>query len=224
MSTEQVPFGADAGFVDNPEPRCACLLLLDTSASMRGQPINQLNEGIRIFKDELSADQMAVKRVEVAIVGFGPVKVITDFQTADLFQPPVITATGDTPLGAAIETGLALLDQRKQAYRMNGVLYFRPWIFLLTDGGPTDHWQGAAEKIKAGEAKNHFKFYAVGVEGARMDILAQIGTCEPLKLKDLRFRDFFLWLSGSLGDVSRSAVGDKVPLQNPASPSGWASH
>jgi uncharacterized protein YegL len=94
---------------------------------------------------------------------------------------------------------------------------------LITDGGPTDHWQKAPDKIRAGEAANHFSFFAVGVEGARMDILSQMTTREPLKLKELRFRDLFVWLSNSLGSVSKSALGDKVELENPATPKGWAS-
>jgi hypothetical protein len=92
----------------------------------------------------------------------------------------------------------------------------QPWIFLIADGGRTDYWQAAAAKVKAGESANHFSFFSVGVEGARMDVLAQIRTREPLKLKELRFRDLFIWLSKSLGSVSKSAVGDKVELQNPA--------
>jgi hypothetical protein len=52
---DQMPFGAGGGFVDNPEPRCPCLLLLDTSHSMRGQPIRALNDGLIAFKDELAA-------------------------------------------------------------------------------------------------------------------------------------------------------------------------
>jgi uncharacterized protein YegL len=223
MSMDQVPFGESAEFALNTEPRCPCLLLLDTSGSMRGKPLDELNAGIRQFKDELFADEMAQKRVEIAIVGFGPVRVLTEFQTPDVFDPPTLTATGDTPIGAAIEAGLALLDQRKQAYKNNGVSYYRPWIFLITDGGPTDYWQAAAEKVKAGEAANSFSFFSVGVEGARMDILSQITTREPLKLQALRFRDLFSWLSNSLGSVSQSKVGTAVALENPAAPGGWGS-
>ena len=67
---DQVPFGG-AEFAENPEPRCPCILLLDTSGSMKGEPIAQLNEGLVVFKDELTADPLAQKRVEVALKRVG---------------------------------------------------------------------------------------------------------------------------------------------------------
>jgi len=221
-SQELPAFGTD-DFADNPAPRCPVVLLLDTSGSMRGTPIRELNAGVQLFRDELLSDALASKQVEVAIVGFGPVQVIQDFVTADYFNPPELRAEADTPMGSAIETALDLLQSRKDTYKANGIAYYRPWVFLITDGGPTDYWQTAAHRVKDGEAKKSFAFFCIGVEDARIDILSQISTRKPLQLKELRFRDLFLWLSSSLKSVSRSTPGDEVPLQNPTTPDGWAS-
>lgn len=243
---DQIPF-PDPEFVDNPEPRCPCVLLLDTSGSMKDEkkiplglspvqrltsegqatrivrPIDELNAGLIAFRNELMGDELAIKRVELSLVSFGPVRRLTDFQPPDVFRPPQLNAEGDTPMGAAIEKAIELINERKAAYKQNGISYYRPWIFLISDGEPTDHWQRAADLVQDGERAKAFAFFAVGVDGAKFDILSRISMRQPLRLNGLRFRDMFMWLSASLSSVSRSTPGDEIPLNNPAAPDGWAS-
>lgn len=218
ISFDQIPFGSDS-FADNPEPRCPCVLLLDNSGSMGGLPIKELNEGIKVFQQELLLDSLAMKRVEIAIVTFGPVKLESDFHTVTNFHPQELTASGDTPMGAAILMGIDLINKRKQEYKSHGISYYKPWLILITDGAPTDYWSQAAKLIKDGEENKSFAFFAIGVEGANMDILSQISLRAPLKLKGLMFREFFVWLSASMKMVSSKNPGSNINL---LPPTGWS--
>ena len=217
--SEQITF-ATSDFASNPEPRCPCILLLDVSGSMSGRPINELNAGLVTFRDELLADPLALKRVELGIVTFGPVHVEQPFTSAANFFRPILFAQGDTPMGAAITKALDMVEERKREYRANGISYYRPWIFLITDGAPTDEWQAAANKVFRGEEDKRFAFFSIGVQGADMKTLAQISVRQPLPLQGLQFRELFSWLSSSLRSVSRSTPGTEVVLE---APKGWTS-
>lgn len=228
---EQTPFAiSGSDLATNPEHRCPSVLILDISGSMQGEPIRQLQEGVVVYRDSLFGDSLARKRVEVAIVTFGGnVEVIQTFATADNFTAPALSSRGDTPMGQATVTALKQLADRKQQLRDAGIQYYRPWVFLITDGGPTDansqYWSDAKEQIKEGEAGKKFAFFCVGVEGADIERLKELNPArEPLKLNGLEFKKMFQWLSSSQQAVSKSNPGEAVALENPtAGPAGWAS-
>ncbi len=207
---------------ENPDPRAPCLLLIDTSASMSGNPINALNDGLRTFYQDVMRDELARRRVEVAVLSFGHggVTVQQDFVTVDDWTPTDLKSGGSTPMGEAIDKGLELLRGRKDMYKAAGLQYYRPWVFLITDGEPTDTWQDAAKRMQDEDAAKGLVFFSVGVEEANMMKLAQVASPSrpPLKLKGLQFAELFLWLSQSQQRVSHSRVGDQLALP----PIGWA--
>ena len=209
-------------FAENPEPRCPCVLLLDTSGSMQGMSLDALNEGLRTFKDDLARNSLASRRVEVAVITFDcDVNVVQDFVTADQFEPPTLTAQGLTHVGAAINKALDEVQARKAQYRANGVAYYRPWIFMITDGEPQGEPENVidqvSQRIREDEANKRVAFFTVGVENANMTRLSEIAVRAPIKLKGLNFTEMFLWLSASMSAVSQSKVDEQVALP----PIGW---
>lgn len=211
-------------FAENPEPRCPCVLLLDTSGSMQGAPIEALNQGLLSFKDELTKNPLASRRVEVSIVTFDSnINVVQDFVTADQFTPPILTAQGLTTMGAGIHKSLDLIQERKAQYRSNGVAYYRPWIFMITDGEPQgepdEAVEQASQRLQGDETNKRVAFFSVGVENANMARLSQLAVRTPLKLNGLNFVEMFVWLSASMSAVSHSKVDEQVALP----PIGWGS-
>jgi uncharacterized protein YegL len=199
-------------FAINPQPRCACALILDTSGSMADK-IDQLNAGLNVLKDELMRDDNARKRVEIAIVEFNSgVRVVQDFVTVDKFHPPTLTARGTTDLDGGVTQALDLIQRRKRQYASNGIPFYRPWAFLITDAEITE-CPPVAHRIRAEENTRHLAFFTVGVDGANEDMLRQIGTRPHKMLAGVKFKELFLWLSDSLGRVSVPSVpGDMTPL------------
>lgn len=209
--------------IDNPSPRCPCLMVLDTSASMNGEPITQLNQGLQQFIHSLKEDDVAACSVELAVLTAGrQVEEVLPFTTAmNLQDCAPFSAYGMTPLGEAVERGLDMLETRKRDYKKNGVPYYQPWLVLISDGSPTDSWQAAAQRARVQAEKRALVSLMVGVDGADMQTLGQFSNRPALKLNGLRFADFFQWLSASMSRVSASASTSASVNLPPTD--GWAS-
>lgn len=227
--TDRLPDGSELDleslveFADNPEPRCACVLLLDTSGPMHGGPIDALNQGVSTYIDTLRGDALASLRVETAIVSFdSDVTLEQDFATAEDVSSVSLRAWGATSTASGVNYALDLVDERKKVYREAGIAYYRPWIILITDGASTDgedQMRAASKRVHEAEEAKHVAFFCVGVEGALMDELNEIGPRAALSLRGLAFAEFFQWLSASMTAVSSSRVDEELALP---SPSGWA--
>ncbi|MDW8244748.1 MAG: VWA domain-containing protein [Thermogemmata sp.] len=211
----------------NPTNRVPIALCLDASGSMSGQPMQELNDGVRLFFDALHADPIAKASAEVAIITFSDeAETVLDFQSLSrVAAPPEILCTGgSTNLGGGVSLALNLLETRKQEYQRAGVDYFQPWLVLMTDGQPTtsEHLQ-AAPRVCNMEAQGKLVVFPIGIgPNADMTTLAMFSKKRsPLRLSGLNFRQFFEWLSKSVVRVSQSRPGEKVSLDLEGI-KGWA--
>ena len=138
-------------------------------------------------------------------------------------------------MGAAINLALDEMEAQKQAYKSAGLEYYRPWLFVLSDGDPTDAavFSSAATRLKEAEAANGVSVFAVGVgPNANLVKLKELSARrDPVKLDGLKFREFFHWLSASLSAASQSgahgdddwAIAGKDATEQIAlpTPAGW---
>ena len=92
---------------------------------------------------------------------------------------PKLKADGDTPMGRAIKKALEIIQDRKVQYQANGIAYYRPWVFMITDGAPTDDWHAAAQAIRDSERDKAVAFFPVGVDQADMGTLVNSQSVYP---------------------------------------------
>lgn len=211
--------------VDNPTARLPICLVLDVSGSMDGEPITELASGVQMFFEAIQDDDVAKYSAEICIVTFGNnVKKELDFAAITRQTTPHLSASGSTPMGAGIALALDLLEARKTEYRNAGVDYYQPWLVLMTDGEPTDDISSAASRISSLVNSKKLTVFPIGIgSAANMNKLSQVsGGRQPLRLKGLHFKEFFLWLSQSVSRTSQSIPGDDIKLDT-AGISSWGS-
>jgi uncharacterized protein YegL len=206
----------DEELADNPTARVPICLLLDVSLSMQGDPIYQLNEGVKMFINEIINDDMTRFSADITILTFGGhVSQVFEFGNIEEQEIPIFTAVSTTPMAEAVLQAVELLEDRKKTYRDNGVDYFQPWIVLMTDGGPTDDQyliDEATNKTTDMIKNKKLVMFSIGIgNDADFDFLQEFGS-PPAQLKGLKFKEFFQWLSQSVSTISDSMPGDKIEL------------
>ena len=209
------------------EPHLACVLLLDTSGSMEGDAIASLNKSINRFKEQTSKDEMAQKRVDIAIIEFNDhARVVQDFVPIAQMEPIELEAGGRTNMAEGINLAIDKVKERNRFYASLGTPCFKPWIFMISDGAPyigddnqsqlEAEMEAVAERIKLEENKGShgkLKFFALGVSGYDKESLFKL-TKRVMALTDTDFSGIFNWMSESMVAISVSRVDENVQLGN----------
>lgn len=184
--------------------RMPVYLLLDTSGSMGGDPIEAVKTGVQQLLDDVMDDPRFVEEGHVSLITFNEgAQQLVPLTPVTSFQMPVFQAGGRTALGA----GLRLLEQcvetelNKSTPTVKGD--YKPLIFLMTDGLPTDEWSATAQDIRA---KRIGRIIACAA-GAGVDtaILTEI-TNDVFYLNTSHpeaFKQFFQWVSSSIKMTSQ---------------------
>ena len=205
--------------------RLPIYLLIDTSGSMTGTPINSVNQGLRSMADALLDDPRASETAFVSVITFdSSASVAVPLTNAVSFTAPTLTAQGGTELGK----GLKLLEDqiKHEVVTSSGETQkgdWKPLIFVMTDGQPTDDdWRAAADPLKA---KKYNIIGCAAGDQADEHMLKELTTV-VVKLSDTdskTIRSFFDWVAQSAktmtasvgtGDVQGGVV---LPPPNPNS-------
>lgn len=207
----------------NAETRTPITVCVDCSFSMRRQQrLDRVMEGLRVFCKDMATDPIASQSVELCVISISGsmARVELDFTPPDRIRLPALIAKGETPLADGVMTALENLERRKELYRDNGNSYYRPWLILIADGDESrssrELEEAAAALRKESEAKRlNVLCVTIGdeaqLECSSLMRLAPDGRVQYLR--DLKFREFFGWLSRSIQKTSQSLSGEEVSYE-----------
>jgi len=205
--------------------RLPVYLLLDCSGSMKGEPIEAVRQGIKALLSELKSDPQALETAYISVITFdSSARQTSPLTELMLFKEPQLEAGGATSLGGALNVLIDCinLEVRKSTETQKGD--WRPLVFILTDGSPTDteDFRLAVQKIKSAKTANIIAC-AAGAK-AKTEYLKQI-TDNVLMMNTLSAGDlakFFAWVSSSVKISSQKL--DQKPgedLMLPPPPQGF---
>lgn len=181
--------------------------------------LEELEKGIELFYQAIREDEVAVFSAEICIVTFNnKATCVLDFANIDRQDEiPELEANGDTYMGEGVNLALDLLEKRKKEYQDAGVDYYQPWLVLMTDGEPNGNateLENAVKRTVNMVNDKKLTVFSIGIGNeADMRVLNRFSPKrKALKLKEMRFGQFFEWLGKSVARTSQSMPGENVTL------------
>ena len=205
--------------------RLPVYLLLDCSGSMMGEPIEAVRQGVKALLSELKGDPQALETAYLSVITFdSSARQVMPLTELMQFQEPQVNAGGATALGGALNVLMECVEREVRQCTETQKGDWRPLVFLLTDGSPTDveTFGKASRAIREMKAANIVACAA----GAKADTacLKQI-TDNVLMMNTLSAGDlarFFAWVSGSILMSSKGMDAKPGgPVQLPPPPDGF---
>jgi uncharacterized protein YegL len=188
--------------------RLPVYLLLDTSGSMSGEPIEAVKNGVQIMISSLRQNPQAIETAFLSVITFDSIaQQIIPLTDLASFQMVDIKATGVTALGEALKLVAHKIDTEVQKTTTEQKGDWKPLVFIMTDGIPTDDWQSGLNEFK--KSKVAFTVACAAGSGADSNILKQItDNVVSLDTADsASIGKFFQWVTASIG-VSSTKVED----------------
>lgn len=179
--------------------RLPVYLLLDTSGSMHGEPIEAVKNGVEILISSLRQDPYALETAYLSIISFDTTaRQLMPLTEISMFQPPQLQATGTTQLGDALALLATKIDQEVQKTTPDARGDWKPLVFIMTDGAPTDDWEIGFEKLK--QVKTGMIIACAAGHNADTTILKQITevVVELATADSNAIKAFFKWVSASI--------------------------
>ena len=197
--------------------RLPVYFVLDVSESMIGENIKKLDEGINNIVRMLRQDPHALETVYISIIAFaGKAKTIVPLIELTSFYSPKLPIGGGTSLGGALFYLMEELDKSvvKTTHEKKGD--WKPIIYLITDGKPTDSVNNAIYKWKSDFA-NQTTFVAISLgRCADISVLKQITENVMIleNTSDEDFKKFITWVTDSIKSQSKSINDVSIDSKN----------